>query len=61
LVRYIFLNMFTGVVVESFAYVYQMPGGISLDREQMRESKSGRHCQWVELRVRGVQAGLGRL
>jgi hypothetical protein len=35
--RYIFLNMFTGVVVESFAYVYQMPGGASLDRDQMRE------------------------
>lgn len=30
--------MFTGVVVESFAYVYQMPGGVSLDREQMRET-----------------------
>ena len=38
--RYIFLNMFTGVVVESFAYVYQMPGGASLDRDQMRESLS---------------------
>jgi hypothetical protein len=30
--------MFTGVVVESFAYVYQMAGGTSLDREQMRKS-----------------------
>lgn len=29
--------MFTGVVVESFAYVYQMPGGASLNREEMRE------------------------
>jgi hypothetical protein len=29
--------MFTGVVVESFAYVYQMPGGASLNREDMRE------------------------
>lgn len=29
--------MFTGVVVESFAYVYQMPGGASLDRDQMSE------------------------
>ena len=34
--RYIFVNMFTGVVVESFAYVYQMPGGASLNREEMR-------------------------
>ena len=30
--------MFTGVVVESFAYVYQMPGGASLSREEMRKS-----------------------
>jgi hypothetical protein len=29
------LNMFTGVVVESFAYIYQMPGGASLNREEM--------------------------
>ncbi|WWC62542.1 uncharacterized protein I303_105138 [Kwoniella dejecticola CBS 10117] len=36
---YIFLNMFTGVVVESFAYVYQMPGGSSLNREEMRAFK----------------------
>ncbi|WVQ85091.1 hypothetical protein IAT38_007255 [Cryptococcus sp. DSM 104549] len=36
---YIFLNMFTGVVVESFAYVYQMPGGASLNREDMRAFK----------------------
>lgn len=36
--RYIFLNMFTGVVVESFAYVYRMPGAASLNREEMRES-----------------------
>ena len=38
--RYIFVNMFTGVVVESFAYVYQMPGGSSLNREEMRECRS---------------------
>ncbi|WWC88695.1 uncharacterized protein L201_003608 [Kwoniella dendrophila CBS 6074] len=36
---YIFLNMFTGVVVESFAYVYQMPGGSSLNRDEMRAFK----------------------
>ncbi|OCF43572.1 high-affinity cell membrane calcium channel [Kwoniella heveanensis CBS 569] len=36
---YIFLNMFTGVVVESFAYVYQRPGGSSLNREEMRAFK----------------------
>lgn len=29
--------MFTGVVVQSFAYVYQTPGGASLTREQIRE------------------------
>ncbi|KAL7424030.1 calcium channel protein [Cryptotrichosporon argae] len=36
---YIFLNMFTGVVVESFAYVYQMPGAASLNREEIRSFK----------------------
>ncbi|WVO12615.1 hypothetical protein L204_100220 [Cryptococcus depauperatus] len=36
---YIFLNMFTGVVVESFAYVYQLPGKSSLNREDMRAFK----------------------
>lgn len=36
---YIFVNMFTGVVVESFAYVYQMPGKSSLNREEMRAFK----------------------
>ncbi|WVR06351.1 hypothetical protein IAU60_003382 [Kwoniella sp. DSM 27419] len=36
---YIFLNMFTGVVVESFAYVYQRPGGSSLNRDDMRAFK----------------------
>lgn len=35
--RYIFVNMFTGVVVESFAYVYQMPGQASLNREDIRK------------------------
>ena len=34
--RYIFVNMFTGVVVESFSYVYQRPDGASLNREEMR-------------------------
>jgi hypothetical protein len=29
--------MFTGVVVQSFSYVYQVPGSATLDREQMRE------------------------
>ncbi|WVQ72778.1 hypothetical protein IAR50_002338 [Cryptococcus sp. DSM 104548] len=36
---FIFVNMFTGVVVESFAYVYQMPGKNSLNREDMRAFK----------------------
>jgi hypothetical protein len=35
IVRYIFMNMFTGVVVESFAYVYQRPGGVSVNREEL--------------------------
>lgn len=35
--RYIFMNMFTGVVVESFAYVYQRPGGVSVNREDIRK------------------------
>lgn len=38
--RYIILNMFTGVVVSSFSYVYQMPGGASLDREEIRSFKN---------------------
>jgi hypothetical protein len=29
------MNMFTGVVVESFAYVYQRPGGVSVNREEL--------------------------
>ena len=36
--RYIFMNMFTGVVVESFAYVYQRPGGVSVNREELSQS-----------------------
>ncbi|ODO05658.1 hypothetical protein I350_04717 [Cryptococcus amylolentus CBS 6273] len=36
---FIFVNMFTGVVVESFAYVYQLPGKSSLNREEMRAFK----------------------
>ena len=39
--RYIFANMFTAVVVEAFAYVYQMPGQASLTREDMRRSCIG--------------------
>jgi hypothetical protein len=31
------MNMFTGVVVESFAYVYQRPGGVSVNREDLSE------------------------
>lgn len=38
---YIFLNMFTGVVVENFSYVFQSSGGgaKSITREQMRSFK----------------------
>jgi len=32
------MNMFTGVVVESFAYVYQRPGGVSVNREELSQS-----------------------
>lgn len=32
------MNMFTGVVVESFAYVYQRPGGVSVNREDISQS-----------------------
>ncbi|TXT15853.1 hypothetical protein VHUM_00356 [Vanrija humicola] len=42
---YIFLNMFTGVVVDSFAYVYQKPTGTSLTREQIRLFKKA----WSEV------------
>ncbi|KAH8980165.1 Ion transport protein-domain-containing protein [Lactarius hatsudake] len=37
---YIFVNMFTGVVVESFSYVYQTTGGAkAVTREEMRAFK----------------------
>ncbi|KAH7908813.1 Ion transport protein-domain-containing protein [Hygrophoropsis aurantiaca] len=37
---YIFLNMFTGVVVENFSYVFQSSGGAkSINREEMRSFK----------------------
>ncbi|KAF8321114.1 hypothetical protein DL93DRAFT_1599778 [Clavulina sp. PMI_390] len=36
---YIFLNMFTGVVVENFSYVFQLQGPASLTREEMRSFK----------------------
>ncbi|KAK7047557.1 calcium channel protein [Paramarasmius palmivorus] len=37
---YIFVNLFTGVVVESFSYVFQSTGGAkSITREQMRSFK----------------------
>ncbi|KDQ58077.1 hypothetical protein JAAARDRAFT_69375 [Jaapia argillacea MUCL 33604] len=37
---YIFVNMFTGVVVESFSYVFQTTGGAtSISREEMRAFK----------------------
>ena len=38
--KYIFANLFTGVVVESFYYVFQMSGGAkSITREEMRAFK----------------------
>ncbi|EGN97267.1 hypothetical protein SERLA73DRAFT_110442 [Serpula lacrymans var. lacrymans S7.3] len=37
---YIFVNMFTGVVVENFSYVFQVSGGAkSITREEMRSFK----------------------
>ena len=40
LAQYIFANLFTGVVVDSFYYVFQMPGGAkSITREEMRAFK----------------------
>ncbi|WFD25877.1 calcium channel protein [Malassezia nana] len=33
---FIFLNMFTGTVVENFSYVYHLQGSTALSREQMR-------------------------
>lgn len=38
--QYIFVNMFTGVVVENFSYVFQMTGGSrDVTRQQMRAFK----------------------
>lgn len=38
--QYIFANLFTGVVVESFYYVFQMSSGAkSITREEMRAFK----------------------
>lgn len=38
--QYIFVNMFTGVVVENFSYVFQTSGGAkSITREEMRSFK----------------------
>lgn len=40
LLQYIFVNMFTGVVVENFSYVFQLTGGAgSISREEMRAFK----------------------
>ncbi|KAG8696332.1 calcium channel protein [Ceratobasidium sp. 394] len=36
---YIFVNMFTGVVVENFSYVFQLSGEMSITREEMRGFK----------------------
>ncbi|KAK0539429.1 calcium channel protein [Tilletia horrida] len=36
---YIFLNMFTGTVVENFSYIFQVGGKMSLSRAQMRGFK----------------------
>jgi hypothetical protein len=52
IVRYIFMNMFTGVVVESFAYVYQRPGGVSVNREEL--SKFPYHCSDQKLIILGA-------
>jgi hypothetical protein len=46
------MNMFTGVVVESFAYVYQRPGGVSVNREEL--SKLSLHSSNKELRILGA-------
>ncbi len=38
--QYIFVNLFTGVVVDNFSYVFQTSGGAkSITREQMRSFK----------------------
>ncbi|EIW77746.1 hypothetical protein CONPUDRAFT_167813 [Coniophora puteana RWD-64-598 SS2] len=37
---YIFVNLFTGIVVENFSYVFQSTGGVkSINREEMRSFK----------------------
>ena len=36
---FIFLNMFTGTVVENFSYVYHLKGSTALSRSQMRQYK----------------------
>lgn len=61
LLRYIFVNMFTGVVVESFAYVYQMPGESSLNREEMRRSFVLVLFGELIYQCRRFQEGLGRV
>lgn len=60
------MNMFTGVVVESFAYVYQMPGGPSLNREEMSESNATSRVgvnvgRLVLNAVQGHSRGSGRI
>lgn len=55
--RYIFMNMFTGVVVESFAYVYQRPGGVSVNREELSELSSISKVTQAE-NTRGIQESL---
>lgn len=37
--QYIFVNMFTGVVVENFSYIYQQRRNQTLNREEMRSFK----------------------
>jgi len=46
------MNMFTGVVVESFAYVYQRPGGVSVNREEL--SKLSCHSSHQKLKILGA-------
>jgi hypothetical protein len=46
------MNMFTGVVVESFAYVYQRPGGVSVNREEL--SKFSYHYSDQKLSILGA-------
>jgi hypothetical protein len=54
------MNMFTGVVVESFAYVYQRPGGVSVNREDISQYLlCTRTIQRLDAdNPRGVQEGL---